>query len=95
MLQELNLNSIIVKTDNFIESELDDGIVMMSIENNSYYGLDEIGKKIIALTNKPIEISEITTTLLSEYNIDKEICERDVLELIKDLQKEGIIQFAD
>ena len=92
MSKELKLSSTVIKTDNFVSSELDDGMVMMSIENNSYYGLDEIGKIVLELSSEPVKVSLIIENLLKEYDIDQNQCKKDTIELLIDLQKEGIIE---
>ncbi len=91
MTQEITVNSVVTKTDNYISSELDGGLVMMSLENNSYYGLDEIGKKVIDMAETPVNVQQITETLSKEYDVDINQCQSDVIQLLNNLQKEGII----
>ena len=67
-------------------------MVMMIIENNSYYGLDEIGKKILEMASIPVKVSLIIENLLNDYEISQTQCEKDTIELLSNLQKEGIIE---
>jgi hypothetical protein len=90
-MKDINLNTIIRKSDNFVSSELDGELVMMSLENNSYYGLNEIGKRIFEMAEQAVKVEEITANLVSEYEVDLETCCNDVLSLLTDLQKEGLI----
>jgi len=94
MRKELNLDSLIVKTENFVSSELDDSLVMMSLETNSYYGLDEIGRRFLELAEEAIKISEIVKVMLEEYEVSPEKCEEDIISLAESLLKEGIICLA-
>lgn len=94
MSKEINLDSLITKTENFVSSELDDSLVMMSLETNSYYGLDEIGRRFLELAEKPVRITEIVKTMLEEYEVSPEKCEEDIIALAKSLLKEGIICLA-
>lgn len=91
MNKDLNLNSIIVKNDSLISSKLDEGLVMMSLENNSYYGLDEIGKRVWEIIEDKISVQDLINILTNEYNVSNEECQKDIMELLKQLKKEDMI----
>lgn len=61
-----------------IDGELDDNQVMMHIEKGKYFGLNPVGKRIWDLIEQPKNFDEITDALLSEYDIAKEICEKEI-----------------
>lgn len=87
----ININSIISKNDSLVASELDDGLVMMSLENNSYYGLDEIGKRVWEILDNKTSVDNLLLDLMSEYNVSRQECEQDILDLLESLQKENLI----
>lgn len=90
-MKKIELSSKIIKNDSLVASELDDGLVMMSLENNSYYGLNPIGKRIWELLDEKQTYNELIEKLTQEYDISKEKCEKDILELLESLEKEEII----
>ncbi|MFN8671394.1 MAG: lasso peptide biosynthesis PqqD family chaperone [Candidatus Sericytochromatia bacterium] len=90
-MKKIELSSKIIKNDSLVASELDDGLVMMSLENNSYYGLNSIGKRIWELLDEKQTYNELIEKLTQEYDISKEECEKDILELLESLEKEEII----
>lgn len=62
------------RNDQVIDGELDDNQVMMHLEKAKYYGLNPIGKYIWALLETPKSFDEITTALLSEFEVSEEQC---------------------
>src|SRR2546430_12237463 len=44
-----------------------------------YYSLDAVGSRIWALVQSPRSVREIRDTLLAEYDVPAERCERDLL----------------
>jgi len=71
--------------------ELDGEIALMNVEKGSYYGLDKIGSRIWAIMAEQITVKEIVDILLQEYEVSPEICENDVMELIKQLNERGLV----
>ena len=62
-----------------LSSKIDEEVVLMSIEADSYFGLDPIGSYIWELLSiKPATIKELVQLLMEEYDIDKETCLKDV-----------------
>ncbi|GIW21840.1 MAG: hypothetical protein KatS3mg068_0847 [Candidatus Sericytochromatia bacterium] len=91
----ISYNSIIHVNCNFISSEVDNELFLMSLENNAYYGLEDVGKRIFEIIQKPISFLEIVEILLNEYDIDKETCINDLREFLLNLEKENIIKISN
>jgi len=77
--------------DGFIESVIDDEIVALSIERGTCYGMNRLGSRIWNLLAKPIRISDLCATLVAAYDVDSDICERQVLDLLEELRAEGLL----
>lgn len=89
---ELKANSKIKKTDNFVASDIDGQAVMMSIENNKYFGMDEIGTSIWNLLEKSPRFEDLISALMNEYEIDIHTCEADTKEFLEHLIKYDLIE---
>ncbi|MHC1681573.1 MAG: lasso peptide biosynthesis PqqD family chaperone [Clostridiaceae bacterium] len=72
-------------------SDMDGEIVMMDIDKGKYYSFNQVGSRIWNLIENPLAVSEIITTLLEEFNVDIETCEKAVLDFINRAYDEGII----
>jgi hypothetical protein len=81
----------VVRSDGFIESEIDNEIVALNIEKGTCYGLNTVGSRIWSLVASPIRINDICAKLLVDYNVEPETCERQVLDLLEELRAEGMI----
>jgi hypothetical protein len=71
---------------------MDDEIVMMSIERGAYSGLGGSGSRIWELLADAPSTSEICTHITTEFEVDADTCERDVLEFLQQLLQGGLIR---
>jgi Coenzyme PQQ synthesis protein D (PqqD) len=89
----LQSSSIVVACkDRFVEAEIDEEILALSIEQSTCYGLNRIASRIWNLIAKPIRVSDLCTALLAAYRVDPDTCERQVLDLLEALHAEGLIK---
>ena len=86
---------VVACRDSFIESQVDDEIVALSIEQGTCYGMNPVGSYIWRLLANPIRICDICSALLAVYRVDPDVCERQVLELLEELRAEGFITTID
>ncbi|OFX16416.1 MAG: hypothetical protein A2033_08195 [Bacteroidetes bacterium GWA2_31_9] len=87
----INQNDIIVQKKNIVSSSLDGEIVLMSLDNSSYYGLNYTASKIWSILENPKKIEEIVKILFSEYNVDYSLCEKETLQIVNDFYKNSLI----
>lgn len=80
------------KNSQIIDGELDDNQVMMHLENGKYFGLNPVGKRIWALLDQPKSFDEIISVLLSEFEIEENLCRKEVLEFLDKAIKFEIVQ---
>jgi hypothetical protein len=92
---QLSLTTVVARGEGFIEAEIDNEIVALSIEHGTCYGLNRVGSRIWNLLGSPSRIGDLTATLLAEYHVDPEVCEREVLDLLEELRTEGMITTLD
>ena len=60
-----------------------------------HYGLEEVGARIWELIAEPRTVGEICDTLLDEYEVEPDVCERDVIALLGELAAKGFVQTID
>lgn len=53
------LSSIVATSNDLVSSDLDGEVVMMSIDNGEYYGLDAVGSRVWALLERPQAVSDL------------------------------------
>ncbi|MBT3878989.1 MAG: lasso peptide biosynthesis PqqD family chaperone [Candidatus Scalindua sp.] len=91
---EIDLNSVVAQSEDQVSTELDGETVLMSIEQGNYYGMDKVLSRIWALIEKPIPVSTLCDRLIDEYNVERETCEQDVLNVLNDLTKENLLKIS-
>lgn len=70
---------------------LDGEIALMNRENGRYYSLDPIGSRIWAIMSEQITVKDIVAILLQEYEVSPENCGNDVIDLVNQLNEQGLV----
>jgi hypothetical protein len=69
--------------------------VILNLNSGMYYGIDEIGALIWAALEEPRTLEYLRETILRDYQIDKETCDRDVIAFLADMNAAGLIEIND
>ena len=76
-----------------LSSKIDEEAILMSIEADSYFGLEPVGSRIWEiLTKHPASVNELVFLLMQEYEVDEEICREDVQQFINDMSGRKLIR---
>ncbi len=76
-----------------LSSKIDEEAILMSLEAESYFGLDPVGSRIWELLSKqPKTTDELIVLLMEEYEVNKTTCREHVQAFIDDLQANGLIK---
>ena len=65
--------------------------VLLHPQTGEYYTLDEIGSRVWELCDGERTVAEIAASIAKEYDAPASEIERDVLELLNDLQAEQLL----
>lgn len=88
---QIKTENVITKAESFISSDLDEAVVMMDIEKGLYYSLNAVGAEIWEMIENPIAVKTICYNLSSEFDVDEEKCESEVITYLKKLLDFNII----
>ena len=92
----LQPQSVVKRTSDHLSADLGGGeTVLMSIEHGMYYGLAGVGSRVWDLLSSPIAVADLCDRLLLEYDIDGTTCERDVMDYLEHLRREGLVEIVD
>jgi len=75
-----------------VTAEVDGEVVMMSVEQGLYYGLDDIGSDIWRRLEQPVEVGVLLDALSESYDADRSTIERDTLKLLDQLLQQRVIE---
>ena len=88
----VDMTSVVVRSQEILASDIDGEIVMMSIREGTYSGLDATGSEIWDLLENPRPVSEICEILMERYNVERERCQEDVLAFLNDMASDESIK---
>ena len=66
--------------------------VILNLKNSTYFGLNPVGSTIWSLIQEPRKVGEIVSTILQEYSVERDECEKDLLKLLEDSESNALIQ---
>ena len=75
-----------------LSSKIDEEIVLLAVDAESYLSLDPVGSRIWELlSEKPSTVDELAALLMEEYEVDRGTCLNDVQAFIDDIAARKMI----
>jgi len=72
--------------------ELDGEAVLLNLQNEMYYGLDEVGTRMWQLLTTSDSVQAAMDTMLEEFDVSPETLEQDLSKMIQELQEHGLVE---
>jgi Coenzyme PQQ synthesis protein D (PqqD) len=72
-------------------TELEDGAVLLNLDTKYYYTLNSTGLRIWQIMDESKDPLEIAQRLATEYEVDEEKAKASVVNLMEELEQEGLI----
>ena len=88
-------HSVVVVADSQTSCELSSETVILEFDKGAYYGLDEIGTLIWQQIQQPQTVESICDAVVAQYDVDRAVCEQDVIRLLEQLHSERLIEVRD
>ena len=76
-------------------SEVGEGLVLLSLEANSYFTLSSVGRAIWERTSEAIPVSRLCTELRSSFQVGPEQCQADTIAFLEFLYSRGLLTVFD
>ena len=73
-------------------SNLQDESVLLNLESERYFGLDDVGTRILSVLTTSHSIEAAYNTLIQEYDVDGPVLRQDLLALVESLVNQGLIE---
>lgn len=77
--------------DDVLISNLQEESVILNLDSERYYGLDDVGTRFLSVLNTADSIEAAYEKLRGEYDVDAKNLRHDLLELVEDLVGQGIL----
>ncbi len=82
--------SVVAVTDQ-VSAQLDGETIILTMRDGVYYSVDRIGSRVWSLTASPITLGAVHRTLLDEYEVEADVAWRDLVSLVEDLLRTGLL----
>jgi hypothetical protein len=87
-------STIISRSPSVLTAEVDGEIVMMSIEQGQYFGLDDIGSDIWKRLDSPCAFADLVDRLAADYDADRASIAADVRTLLESMAVQDVVRLA-
>jgi hypothetical protein len=81
-------------SDEVLSQEVNGETVLLDLEGESYFGLNEVGTRIWQLLKEGLNVGLVLDALDDEYDVGREQLEGDVEELLESLLGPGLIKLS-
>lgn len=88
---EIQTKAAYAVSGDVVFQEVSGETVLLDLNSESYFGLDEVGTRVWALINEGRAVDEMISTLLDEYDVDRATLEADVAALVTSLLEAGLV----
>ena len=95
MKKQLSGSSVIRAVTDQVSCDVGDEAVILHLKSGEYFGLDAVGARVWNLIQEPRTVNDIQDVLLDEYDVERERCERDLLDLLNKMAEKGLIEVRD
>ncbi len=89
----LPMSTTVVASKQQISCDVADEIVLLSVEDGQYYGLNPVGASIWRLIQSPTTLDDVRDGLLAEYDdVSDETCTAEVVTFMTNMLALGLVQ---
>lgn len=76
-------------------SHLQEESVLLNLDSERYFGLDDVGTRMLSVLGSSDSIATAYESLLEEYDVDGQVLRHDLLVLVESLLQKGIVEVAE
>ncbi len=77
--------------DDVLISNLQEESVILNLNSERYFGLDNVGTRMLSVLSDRNSIEAAYESLLAEYDVDPQMLRQDLTSLIENLIEQGLV----
>ena len=77
--------------DGVLISRLQEEAVILNLESERYFGLDDVGTRFLTVLTTSESIDSALQQLGAEYDVDPQVLRQDLLALVENLVDQGLL----
>lgn len=87
----ITTDSVITMDRTLTTTKVGDETVIFDDESGTYVGLNEVGTAIFEELDEPKSVSSLVDALVSAYDVDQDICLKNVISFLDDMLEANLI----
>ena len=84
----------LILPEDVLISNVEGESVLLNLNSERYFGLDEVGTRMLSVLTTSNSIQTAYEVLLEEYEVENETLHRDSAELVERLVDQGLLEVA-
>jgi len=77
--------------DDVLISNLQEESVILNLNSERYFGLDNVGTRMLSVLSNSHSIEAAYEELIAEYDVDPQVLRQDLTSLIENLLQQGLV----
>lgn len=88
---ELEGGSVLQRNNDIMTAEMGEELVMLHLDQGSYFGLDEIGREIWNRLDDPVSFGDLCAALQQDFDVDADTCANDVRAFVTRMARNDLV----
>jgi hypothetical protein len=91
-MSAVDTTTTVTASDHPTTTTVDGELMLLNTETGMYQGLTGVGPRVWELLQEPTTVQRIVETIAEEYDVPAETCERDVVEFVRTMADEELVE---
>jgi len=91
----MNLNKKVTFADTVFAQEVDGEMVLLDMNSENYFGLDEVGTSIWQAMQEKENLKEVFEVLLEQYEVEEDVLKNDLVTFVEKLEESGLVKVEE
>ena len=92
----MDLNKKVTFADTVFAQEVDGEMVLLDMNSENYFGLDEVGTSIWqAIEKYEGDLQKVLSDLMEQYDVEDEILKKDLRSFVDKLVENGLVEVKE
>ena len=91
----MNLNKKVTFADTVFAQEVDGEMVLLDMNSENYFGLDEVGTSIWQAMQEKENLKEVFEVLLEQYEVEEDVLKKDLVAFVEKLKESGLVKVEE
>jgi ornithine carbamoyltransferase len=91
----MNLNKKVIFADTVFAQEVDGEMVLLDMNSENYFGLDEVGTSIWQAMQEKESLKEVLEVLLEQYEVEEDVLKKDLVTFVEKLEESGLVKVEE